>query len=79
MRSGRPPRRRTKHYVSEWSSPALHAVAHRFARMRAQEDLSEHQEWLWDAIIEELEFRHRTTKPTWRRCTCAYCVGPFPF
>lgn len=51
----------------------------RFAREREHLDLTEPQEWLWDALISELEYRHRTTRPAIARCSCQYCVPPFPF
>jgi hypothetical protein len=46
--------------------------------MRTSEDLSEQQEWLYDACVSELEYRRRVTRPIWRCCSCRYCVPPFP-
>jgi len=68
---------RRRRYVSEWSSKSLHAVATRMNRDRQSADLTEHQEWLWDAIVSELEYRRRHTKPVWRSCSCWLCVPPF--
>jgi len=56
----------------------LHGLAGRFARDRRSVDLSAAQEWLWDALISELEYRRRTTRPSWQRCSCELCVPPFP-
>lgn len=78
MRSGRLPRRRSPGYVREWSSTALHAVAMRLNRDRSSGDLSDDQEWLFDAIVSELEYRRRRTRPVWRSCSCYLCVPPFP-
>lgn len=77
MRSARAPRRRSPGFVREWSTPALHAVAHRFNMMRMRADLSDQQEWLFDAIISELEYRRRRTRPRWKACSCLFCFGPF--
>lgn len=77
MRSHRPPRTRGAGYVREWSSGALHAVAIKMDGMRRGEDLSPSQEWLFDNIVAELEFRRRRTRPVWRCCSCWLCVPPF--
>jgi len=60
------------------TSEDLHAIVGRFQRQQADKDLTERQEWLWDAIISELEYRHRQTRPAWQRCSCEFCVPPFP-
>lgn len=65
-------------YVREWSSAALHAVAWKMNHLREGADLSEHQEWLYDKIIGELERRHRRTRPRWKACSCMLCIPPFP-
>lgn len=78
METARAPRRRSPRYVREWSSKALHAVAMKMNRERTSGDLSEHQEWLFDAIVSELEYRRRQTRPVWRACSCFLCVPPFP-
>jgi hypothetical protein len=49
----------------------------RMNRNRTSADLTEHQEWLYDAIISELEYRRRNTRPVWRACACFLCVPPF--
>jgi hypothetical protein len=56
----------------------LHAIATRFNHQRVSEDLSDRQEWLYDAVISELEYRRRVTRPFWKACACYLCVGPFP-
>lgn len=73
-----PARRRSPLWVRQLPSRTLHGIAGRFQRQRASADLTAAQEWLWDALISELEYRHRTTRPAWQRCSCALCVAPFP-
>jgi hypothetical protein len=46
-------------------------------KMGTTTDLSESQEWLWRAVISELEYRWRTTSGL-QRCSCMLCVPPFP-
>lgn len=72
-----PPRRRSPLWVRRMSSEDLHAVAHRFLSLQTTADLTERQEWLWGALISELEYRWRRTRPTWRRCNCGLCRPPF--
>lgn len=78
MRPARPARRRSPAYVRQWSSPALHAVAMKMNRQRTGEDLTDAQEWLYDAIVSELEYRRRRARPMWRACSCMLCIPPFP-
>lgn len=75
MRSGKPAR--TRSYVSQWSSPALHAVAGKMNRERQGADLTPSQEWLFDAIVAELEQRRRRARPIWSSCSCYLCLPPF--
>lgn len=77
MRSGLPPRRRSPGYVRQWSSSALHALAMKMNLDRSSGDLSEAQEWLFDACVSELEYRRRRTRPVWRCCSCFLCLPPF--
>ena len=72
-----PERRRSPGWVREMSSRELHAVAERFNRQRTTQDLTERQEWFYDAIISELEYRRRRARPTWSACACYLCIGPF--
>jgi len=72
------PKRRL--YIADWSSRTLHAVAMLFNRERAERDLSERQEWLYDRIVEELEWRWLEdirVRP-WAACSCLLCFSPFP-
>ena len=71
-------RRRAPQWVRAFSGPALHGLLGRFDRMRTTEDLSDAQEWLYDAAVSELEYRRRRTRPMWRACSCRYCIPPFP-
>lgn len=70
-------RRRSPGYVRAWSSPAIHGVVAKMNRQRMSADLSDAQEWLWEACISELEYRRRTTRPAWRACACQFCFDPF--
>lgn len=72
-------RRRSPGWVRALDDRAIHGIA---LRLRQQEwdghPLSSQQEWLWRALVSELEYRSRTTKPAWLRCACELCVPPFP-
>jgi hypothetical protein len=46
-------------------------------KQRTSQDLSDAQEWLWDAVVSELEYRHRQAPPL-KRCSCLLCLAPFP-
>lgn len=71
-------RRRSPGWVRSMTSAGLHGILGRFDRQRQGQDLSEGQEWLYDACVSELEYRRRTTRPMWRACACRYCIPPFP-
>lgn len=72
-------RRRSPGFVRSWSLDDLHAVALRFNHQRETEDLTGPQEWLWDGIISELEYRQRRALAdhTQRLCVCELCSSPF--
>lgn len=55
----------------------LHAIAWKTRQLSWIDPLSEGQEWLWEAIVSELEYRRRSCRPVWKRCSCELCVGPF--
>lgn len=74
-----PTRRRTPGWVREMTSQDLHAIATRFNHQRTKEDLSDKQEWFYDAIVSELEYRRRHARPSWSACSCYLCFGPFDF
>jgi hypothetical protein len=67
-------------YVAEWSSRALHGTAMMMNRLRMEQDLSERQEWLYDRIIDELEWRfvEDIRLRPWSACSCSLCFAPFP-
>lgn len=69
--------RRGPVWVRESSSNALHGIAARFDRDRRTADLSEAQEWLFDRVVEELEYRRREARPSWKACSCQFCIPPF--
>jgi hypothetical protein len=78
MTDREPTRRRSPGWVRAYHSRGLHALAFRLMDLRRSADLSERQEWLWDAVISELEYRRRThPRPAWA-CACQLCVPPFP-
>lgn len=64
-------------WVQDTDSRELHGIAFRFNRERTSGDLSPQQEWLYDAVIEELEHRRKNLRWPERRCSCALCIGPF--
>jgi hypothetical protein len=70
-------RRRSPAWVRAMPSNELHGIVGRFNLQRAHTDLSEGQEWLWDACISELEYRRRIARPSWRACACMFCFSPF--
>lgn len=71
-------RRRSPQWVRALRSDVLHAIAGRFHRAQRGEDLTAAQEWLWAAVISELEYRHRHPAKWGPRCWCDFCVEPFP-
>lgn len=71
-------RRRAPAWVRAMPSRDLHGILGRFDRQRVGQDLSDGQEWLYDAAVSELEYRHRAEGQVWKRCSCRYCIPPFP-
>lgn len=71
-------RRTAPQYVRCMTSRELHGIAGRFQREQMLYDLSERQWWLWEQVLNELEYRWTATRPVWRRCSCLFCVPPFP-
>lgn len=73
------PRRRSPLWVRELSDRACHGIAMKLRVESQALDLSPQQEWLWEALISELEYRRRVAMR--RRfgspCTCELCLGPF--
>lgn len=47
-------------------------------RLRTSEGISDAQEWLWDAVISELEYRRRRDRGRIVACSCMLCIPPFP-
>lgn len=70
-------RRRSPKWVRELDTRQLHGIATRLHYDRVGMDLSERQEWLWDSLISELEYRHRSSRPRGTACSCWLCVPPF--
>lgn len=74
-----PRRRRSPLWVREMSSRELHAIAFRFNYDRMTDVLSDPQEWLYDALVSELEWRRSRARWPEHRCSCEICWGPFDF
>lgn len=70
-------RRRAPRWVRDSPSATLHAIAWRFLNLQTSQDLTERQEWLWNVLVDELEFRAATARPAWQACRCALCRPPF--
>ena len=69
-----PVRRRSPGYIRVMSDGALHGIACRLRLERSQDGCTSHQEWLWDAVISELEYRWRKhTDDPLKRCWCEFC------
>lgn len=73
-----PTRRRSPGWVRDMTDRELHQVGFRFQWDRREQDLSDRQEWLYDAVCSELEYRRRSARPTWKACSCELCFSPFP-
>lgn len=71
-------RRRSPYWIREYDSKALHGLALRLMNQQTGRDLSERQEWLWEAVVSELEYRRRNERNPWLVCSCQLCVPPFP-
>lgn len=71
-------RRRSPGWVRAMSDRELHQIGFRFQHQRQEQDLSRQQEWLFDAVVSELEYRRRHARPTWSACSCELCFSPFP-
>ena len=71
--------RRSPQWVRDLSDREAHQIAFRLQHEREVDVLSDPQEWLWDALISELEHRRRNARWPQRRCSCALCFGPFDF
>ena len=72
--------RRNRHaptWVQDLSSQEAHSIVGSFDRQRCEKDLTDRQEWLYDVIVADLEWRRANTYPVWRSCSCRYCVAPF--
>lgn len=66
-------RRRSPGWVRSMSSRELHGLAGRLQREFTEDRLSARQEWLLDAALSELEYRHRSTTSALDRCWCWFC------
>ena len=59
------------------TSREIHGLAFRLQREGMQEPLTEPQEWLWESLMHELEWRRRNTRWPQKRCSCELCWDPF--
>lgn len=69
--------RRAPLWVREMPSREAHAILGRFDRDRMTQDLTRRQEWLYDVLVEDLEWRRVNTPDPWSVCSCKYCLAPF--
>lgn len=76
MTYGTTKRRRSPGWVRAMDDLDLHALGFCLRRSGLEADLSNAQEWLWSAVISELEYRRRQAA-TFARCHCELCVEPF--
>lgn len=73
-----PHRRRSPGWLRATDSNQVHAIAIRLQHLMTLQDVSDRQDWLFDACVSELEYRHRAERVWWKRCSCALCIPPFP-
>jgi len=71
--------RRSPLWVRECDDRELHQIAFRLQHEREVDVLSDAQEWLFDALVSELEYRRSNARWPERRCSCSLCFGPFDF
>ena len=71
-------RRRSPQWIRTTGQGALHGIALRLMDADRTRGMTEGQEWLWSAVISELEFRFRHPSREWGRCACYLCCAPFP-
>lgn len=74
-----PPRSRTPRWIRDSTTERLHGIAGYLVRHQTSEDLTTGEEWLWRAVIDELERRWRRPSRRWPRCECPLCRPPFPY
>lgn len=72
-----PRRRRSPGWVRALDNRQLHGLAGRLDREQRQRDPSAGQEWLWGAVLSELEYRWRHPRGGELRCSCEWCISPF--
>lgn len=72
-----PRRRRSPGWVRALSDREVHGIAFRLERLWQQGKTTDRQEWLWHALISELEWRRaHHPRPAWA-CACRLCIPPF--
>lgn len=54
-------------------SRTLHAIAGKFHRMQHACDLTTRQEWLWEQVDNELQYRRTSESRGWLKCSCWIC------
>lgn len=55
------------------TSSELHGLAGRLQRGFTDDALTDRQDWLLEAVLSELGYRHRSRRSAWDRCWCAFC------
>jgi len=71
-------RRRSPQWIRDTDGRTLHGIALRLMHVDQDQGLTEGQEWLWAALISELEYRWRHPGRNEGRCVCMLCIAPFP-
>lgn len=72
------PRGRRSQWLRDQESRDLHAIALHLRNLFWEGRSSERQDWLFDNVVAELEWRHDHTRPVYLRCECELCHHPFP-
>lgn len=66
-------RRKSPLWVRESTHRELHGIAGRLVLEQHHHELSRGQEWLWEAVVSELEWRFLHPGPQWEWCCCSLC------
>lgn len=64
-------------WVQDLDIRQVHAIAFKLNAERTTAELSDAQEWLFDLLVDDLDYRRRNTTWPERRCSCSLCWNPF--
>lgn len=70
--------RHAPYWVRQLGSSQLHGLALKLRNSFWAGDASLKQEWLFDVVCNELEWRSARPGRGYRRCVCELCMPPFP-